>query len=81
MKNQKKFIETLEEIYPNLVARYAIKREMDILNECIQFADNTRDSDFQSLILEEILTAKLQIINYIKNYETINKENTMESSN
>lgn len=72
--NNKPFNVAFRDIRPNLEKRYAIRREMDCLNEFIQFVDNTRNLDLQSLIYEEIMELNSTILNYITNYENRNKE-------
>ena len=80
MKNQKKFTESFSEIYPTLVMRYSTRRELDVLNEFIQFIDNTREGDLQSLVMDKLMDLNHSIYEIITAYENGEKEDIVESS-
>ena len=66
----KSFVKSFNDIYPNLLSRYQINMYLDFINECIKFADNTRDITLLHNIHEIVYKTYKEILNIIEEYET-----------
>ena len=75
--NNNSFVDSFNNILPNLAIRYDINMHLDFIQEFIKYADNTRDSYLLGLISAVIHDAQGQILEIIKRYENErdNKEN------